>query len=153
MFGDNLKKLRKERGISQKKLADDLFMSQQAIAKWELDKASPNPEMVKKIAEYFGVTTDHLLGREETKKATDNVGDSYSPKLSEKDELDISKKLNAMLEELSGQGGALMFDGEPLDDESRELLISSLENSIRMAKLIAKQKYTPKKYRKGAADD
>ncbi len=69
MFGDNLKKLRKEHGISQKELAEKLFISQQAVAKWESDKASPNPEMVARIAELFGTTTDRLLGREETKKA------------------------------------------------------------------------------------
>ena len=65
MFGDNLKKLRKEHGISQKELAEKLFISQQAVAKWESDKASPNPEMVARIAELFGTTTDYLLGREE----------------------------------------------------------------------------------------
>ena len=42
----------------------------------------------------------------------------------------------------------LMFDGEPLDDITRELLETSLRNSLEMAKKIAKQKYTPKKYRK-----
>ena len=58
-----------------------------------------------------------------------------------------------MLSDLDKNDSALMFDGEPLDDESRELLISSLENSIRMAKLINKRKYTPKKYRKGTSND
>ena len=44
----------------------------------------------------------------------------------------------------------LMFDGEPLelDDLTKELLKQSLENSMRMAKKIAKEKYTPKKYKK-----
>ena len=41
-----------------------------------------------------------------------------------------------------------MFSGEPLGDETRELLKASLENSIRIAKINAKQKFTPKKYRK-----
>ncbi|MCS4474814.1 hypothetical protein JQ032_00975 [Clostridium botulinum] len=41
-----------------------------------------------------------------------------------------------------------MFDGEPIDDETRELLRISLENSMRLAKEIAKKKYTPKKYKK-----
>ena len=43
---------------------------------------------------------------------------------------------------------ALMFDGEPveMDKETKELLKASLENSIRLAKTLAKKKYTPKKY-------
>ena len=40
-----------------------------------------------------------------------------------------------------------MFSGEPLDDNTRELLKASLENSITIAKINAKQKFTPKKYR------
>ena len=45
-----------------------------------------------------------------------------------------------------------MFDGEPLDDETRELLIASLERTIRQAKILAKEKYTPKKYKSGEDD-
>ncbi len=40
-----------------------------------------------------------------------------------------------------------MFDGEVMDDNTRELLKASLENSMRIAKINAKQKFTPKKYR------
>ena len=46
----------------------------------------------------------------------------------------------------SDQDG-LMFSGEPLDDQTRELLKASLQNSITIAKINAKQKFTPKKYR------
>ena len=49
---------------------------------------------------------------------------------------------------LESQQEALMFSGEPLDDHTRELLKASLENSIRIAKINAKEKYTPKKYKK-----
>ena len=55
--------------------------------------------------------------------------------------------MNIILSQIDTQD-ALMFDGEPLDEESKELLKASLENSMRMAKALAKQKFTPKKYRK-----
>lgn len=128
-------------------VAKELHLSSGSVTSWKNGKVPHHTTLIK-IADYFGVTVDYLLGKEETKKATDNVDGTYSPTLTEADELDISKRLDAMLKDLTSQGGALMFDGEPLDDESRELLIASLENSMRMAKLIAKQKYTPKKYRK-----
>lgn len=60
---------------------------------------------------------------------------------------DISRRLEQTLEELETQQGGLMFDGQPLDDETKELLKASLEHSIRVAKINAK-KYTPKKYLK-----
>lgn len=40
-----------------------------------------------------------------------------------------------------------MFDGEPMDEETKELLRVSLENGVRIAKISAKKKFTPKKYR------
>ena len=134
MFNMRLKELRKSAGLSQKALADMLFVSQAAVAKWELDKSTPTPEMLVKIAEVFNVTTDYLLGTETQK----------TPALTAKDERDIARELEKTLNRLDDADGALMFDGEPLDDEARELLRASLENQIRMAKIIAKQKYTPK---------
>jgi len=53
-----------------------------------------------------------------------------------------------MLGQLGSSEEALMFDGEPLDEETRELLRASLKNQLEMTKKIAKEKYTPKKYRK-----
>ena len=66
--------------------------------------------------------------------------------LSNKDEKDISKKVDDILSQLNNDE-ALMFDGEPMNDETKELLRASLENSVRMAKITAKKKFTPKKYR------
>ena len=63
MFGDNLKKIRNERGISQKKLAELLFVSQQAVAKWEANRTTPDPDTINKIAEYLQISNDVLLGR------------------------------------------------------------------------------------------
>ncbi len=85
-----------------------------------------------------------LLGEEQKEKA---------PILTAKDERDIARELENTLNLLGSADNPLMFDGEPLDDETRELLRASLENQIRMAKVIAKQKYTPKKYRKGTDAD
>ncbi len=66
MFSKRLKLLRKQTKISQKELADYLFISQQAVAKWEKEKSTPDPDMLNKIADYFNVSTDYLLGRTDT---------------------------------------------------------------------------------------
>lgn len=63
-FCERLKSARNKCGISQKKLAEKLFVSQQTIAKWETDKATPNPEAITKIADLLNVSLDYLLGRE-----------------------------------------------------------------------------------------
>ena len=69
-----------------------------------------------------------------------------APTLNKKDERDIKKKLDEMLE-IFDSADALMFDGEPLDDETRQLLRESYENQLRITKQLAKAKFTPKKYR------
>ena len=62
MFGDNLKKIREDAGLSQKALAEKIFVSQQTVAKWERNGSTPNPETIVMIAEVLGVSNDYLLG-------------------------------------------------------------------------------------------
>ncbi len=61
----NLKNLRKELGISQKKIADILHISQQTYSDYENCKTEPTGETLISIANYFEVTVDELLGRDE----------------------------------------------------------------------------------------
>lgn len=96
-----------------------------------------------------------LLNKDSLNKTDDYISDliedkseQKEPELTAKDEKDIAKRLEAALEDLENQQEALMFSGEPLDAHTRELLKASLENSIRIAKINAKEKYTPKKYKK-----
>ena len=64
-FGNNLNRLRTERGISQKDLASELQVSTGTISNYENNIHFPNPEALCKIAFYFHVSTDYLLGRTE----------------------------------------------------------------------------------------
>lgn len=62
-FGKNLYHLRTERGINQKDLASELQVSTGTISNYENNVHFPNPEALCKIAFYFHVSTDYLLGR------------------------------------------------------------------------------------------
>ena len=62
MFSARLKELREDRKISQKQLAEILRVSQQTVAKWETEKATPNPQTVVKLANILQVSADYLLG-------------------------------------------------------------------------------------------
>ena len=63
IFGERLKELRNERNLSQKDLAKILGTTNSSICDWETDRAQPDMEMLVKIADYFAVTVDYLLGR------------------------------------------------------------------------------------------
>ncbi|MBQ8879558.1 MAG: helix-turn-helix transcriptional regulator [Clostridia bacterium] len=58
-----LKKLRKQKKISQLKLAMDLDMNQNTISRYENMERQADYETLIKIADYFGVSVDYLLGR------------------------------------------------------------------------------------------
>ena len=58
-----LKKLRKERNISQLKLALDLNMNQNTVSRYENMEREADYETLIKIADYFNVSLDYLLGR------------------------------------------------------------------------------------------
>ena len=61
-FNINLKRIRKEKGITQEQLADKVGVSPQAVSKWELS-SYPDPQLFPAIADFLGVTIDELFGR------------------------------------------------------------------------------------------
>lgn len=134
--GKRLRALREERGLYLQNVADYLGITRQAYMKYESGETK-NPRQIEKLARFFNVTTDYLLG---------NDKNNDLPPLTPRDERDIAKDLEKMLAELDTSaafGGNLTPDGEDL-----ELLKSSLTQAMTLAKRVAKQKFTPKKYRK-----
>lgn len=141
MLGDKVKLLRKQNKITQQELAKALKLSRSTIAMIESNKQGASNDTLLKLSKALNTTIDYLLSDEEE---NNNVKDVQISKRAEKD---IKKALSETLEQLENSQDALMFDGEPIDDETRELLRLSLENSMRLAKQIAKVKYTPNKYK------
>lgn len=64
-IGEKIKQLRKENDVTQEKLAGYLNISYQAISKWENNTACPDISLIVPLANFFGVTTDVILGRDE----------------------------------------------------------------------------------------
>lgn len=142
---DIFMQLMEEKGVTAYRVAKDTGITQATLSRWKTGKVSPSIETLQVLAEYFGVTIDYLMGNahidEQKPPKTQKA-----PTLNKKDERDIKKKMDEMLE-IFDSADALMFDGEPLDDETRQLLRESYENQLRITKQLAKAKFTPKKYR------
>ena len=66
-LGKTIKYLREQKGITQEKLAKSLNVIRGTLSNWEIDHAIPDIETIKKIAEFFNVSTDYLLGRSDKK--------------------------------------------------------------------------------------
>lgn len=136
---DRVKILSDERGISINKLEESLGYSKNTL--YRLKTQNPGADKLEEIADYFNVSVDYILGRTDKKRYYD---------LTDRDERDIQKKLQELIEGLNNSDGYAAFDGsipDELDEEDKELLIASLENTLRLSKRLAKKKFTPKKYR------
>lgn len=137
---DRLKKLCDEQGISVNKLEERIGLGKNTLYSWK--KKVPTGSNLTRVADYFDVSVDYLLGRTDKKRYYD---------LTEKDEKTIQKELEKLINGLEGKGSYAGFDGqtfEEMEEADKELLIASLENSLRYAKMISKKKFTPKKDRK-----
>lgn len=63
-FGNRLKKLRLDAGLSQKELADRMGVTKSVISYYELQERTPSPEILRKLSFIFHVSSDYLLGIE-----------------------------------------------------------------------------------------
>ena len=64
-LNENIKKLRLAKGLNQVEFAKILCVTKQCVSNWENDNVVPSIDMLCKIADFFGVSTDYLLGRSE----------------------------------------------------------------------------------------
>ncbi|MDN8591920.1 helix-turn-helix domain-containing protein [Paenibacillus sp. 11B] len=137
--------LLKEHNVTAYRVAKETGITTATLTSWKQGKYTPKQEKLQKIADYFGVTLDYLLGISPERNNSNEAPPYYA--ISEKDERDIAKDLDRIMEDLASDS-SLAFMGEPMDDEDRELLRISLENTLRMSREMSKKKFTPKKYRK-----
>lgn len=113
----------KEMAISR--LEQELGFGNGTIRKWA--KTIPSGDRLEKVADYFHVSVDYLLGREKKLNA-----------LTQEDELDLAKTMSKIRKQLMTEQ-SLMFDGEILDEETIELLLQSIEQQERMIRMLNKK--------------
>jgi transcriptional regulator with XRE-family HTH domain len=143
-----LEHLIEKTGLSKKAFAEKIGIPPTTLRSMlERGIGNASVDNVIKVCKGLGITIEELenMANNETQKNSSGL-----PDLNDKDERDIQKELEKIINNLSHDGYAA-FDGQGIDDmeeEDRELLKASLENSLRLAKRLAKQKFTPNKYRK-----
>lgn len=63
MLGENIRRLRQERGLCQEELGRRIGASKQSVSNWENGNITPSIDLLLRLADFFGVSTDYLLGR------------------------------------------------------------------------------------------
>lgn len=122
----NFERLLVQNNITPYRVAKEAGVTQTALSNWKTGRSTPKTKTLQKIADYFNVTVDYLLGDE----------DSREPDID--NNIDLDKRLNELLGDLINND-TVYFSGEAIDDTSKRLLINSLEKDLESLKIITKK--------------
>lgn len=123
-LGERLRKLREKRGLKQKEVAEFLQLNPNTYCRYEKGERTPPPEIIAKLAEFLGVTTDYLL----TGKVSDN-GHKEIPWW-EKDEPPSDVELWEFIQKHSN----LKLMGYPIDEEAKKDILLALRTALEYIK-------------------
>ncbi|GMQ63524.1 helix-turn-helix domain-containing protein [Vallitalea maricola] len=126
MFSKRLKLLRLNKNLSQKNLATYLNISPSTIGMYEQGRRQPDQETLQKLANYFNVNIDYLLGRTNNPVPLDSSDNNINHNK------EIDQKINDLIKEVEKTDG-LMFSGGPMDEPTREVLLKMLRTTKDMA--------------------
>ena len=135
-------RLLRQAGVTAYRVSKETGIGASTFSDWKKGRSTPKQEKLQKIADYFGVPLSYLLTGEnnEIVKETD---------LTPKDEREIGRDLDRIMDEIENNvDGPLYYNGEPIDDESLELLRKALELGLTQLKRENKVKYNPNKNKK-----
>ncbi len=139
MFYDRFLELCTRKGVAPTRAAIEAGISKSLVSKWKANEAKePSPEIIRKLADYFGVSNYEII--------EDFPNNEKTPTLTKKDERDIARQLESIMQEMTN-GGDLMFDGNPMSEEAIESIMAAMKLGLEAAKMKNKERFTPKKYR------
>lgn len=92
MLGKRLRYLREREGFSQKELAKKLDMPNQNVSNYERGFRQPDYETINRMADFFEVTTDYLLGRSDRESLTEKESEEFNEIISTIKKLEESGK-------------------------------------------------------------
>lgn len=141
IFSKNLNHYLSFNNKTQREVAQAINVSPQTFNTWCQGIALPRMGKVQRLADYFGISKSDLI--DDRKASAENT------LLTEKDNKDIAKDLDTILEKLSNsEDGPASYDGEEIPDDDREMFAAQLEIMLRRLKTINKEKYNPNKNKK-----
>jgi transcriptional regulator with XRE-family HTH domain len=139
---EKIKERRLKLEMSYQDLSDATGISKSTLQRYETGYIKKVPiNQIEILAKALHTTPSYLMGWDNT------VTEAPSVPLTPRDERQIAADLEKMLADLDSKNAMAAMGGTVEDDEDRELLKASLQATMRLAKKIAKEKYTPKKYR------
>ncbi len=117
-ISERIRYLRLKNNLTAKDLSIILGTSESAISLYENGKRKPSIELILKMADYFSVSTDFILG------ATENIADSEKVI-----DIDFSDVLENLIVYINNQN-TIRFDGQKLDNDLKEIFMKNVTNML-----------------------
>lgn len=133
--GQRIRDTRESKGIFQADLAKMANINKSVMSRIENGDRAVRDDELREIAKCLNVSADYLIGR------------SSDPMLTRADQRDIARNVEEMKQSLENGSLRMSLDGEEITDEVKEFILDQIENTITLAKIKAKDKFTPKKYK------
>ena len=120
--GDRISELRKSEGITQQQLANRIDVSKSAVGGYEQNRKKPSISVLNRISEYFGVTTDYLLGNSNLK---------HDPHSRIKEALEDEPELLGFWQEMRDRPELkeLFIESEQLNDEAIKSIVEVVKQT------------------------
>lgn len=127
----DLKERRKYLRLTLEQVGDFVGVGKSTVRKWENGMINNiGSDKIQKYAQILQISPLDIINKE----------------IVSKEDKDLQKDLEKLIQQLDN--GLYSKDTAEYDEETRQLLITSLEQAVRIAKLASKEKFTPKKYKK-----
>lgn len=126
---ERLRTLMREKDITQAELSRLTGIRASSISDWLKGKYTPKQDKIALLADALHVTPAWLLGY--------GKGEDKKPKV-----IDLQAELEKLLQQMNADDTTIaMFNGDsPMDEETKELMLASLKNTLQMSKLAQKRK-------------
>lgn len=136
-------------------LSEKTGIGKSSISQYRNGVVNPKQDRIYLMAQALNVNEMWLMGHDVPMErqspappAAQPPTAPYHPELTKRDERDIEKRLQAIRDDLDSESGIALLGDHPLTEDEKEQLLIPIKSGLETARLIAKKKYTPKKYRK-----
>jgi transcriptional regulator with XRE-family HTH domain len=126
--GEKIRYLRLKNNLTSRELSKALNISESSISLYENGKRKPSIELIIKVADYFNVTTDFLLG----------VSDNYLTNPEKDSKADFSEVLENIITLLNNQN-YIIFDGKDVDDKTVIIFKNNLNFVLENMRMITEK--------------
>ena len=139
-LGENIRRMRKERSLTQEALAEALGVTVGAVYKWEYNLSIPEVEMLVRIADLFDTSVDALLGYEAADNRKQSVRDRLTMFIFQKDKSGLVEAEKALVKYPNDYGiilvAAYMYSAFGQEDKNKEMMLRAIDLFDRASNIV-----------------